>query len=177
MMTEVSLAVRFRLKDIDFLNMMWEESFERGWDDGGGVVVVALGLLLTQCSFNCLLLLTLTWQFSVKAPGISNCFAMRHFAIFRCVFLMLKVSFAGNIILYIWQYLRTSDSGGPSYYVSQFTVETYSFADGRCLFKQPQSTIFHWIQYYEESPKKFTSVRPSVHPFVTLIKCLLILYY
>ena len=28
-------------------------------------------------------------------------------------------------------------------YVSQFTVETYCFADGRCLFKQPQSVICH----------------------------------
>ena len=27
------------------------------------------------------------------------------------------------------------------YYVSQFTVETYCFAYGRCLFKQPQSVI------------------------------------
>ena len=36
------------------------------------------------------------------------------------------------------------------YYVSQFTVETYCFADGRCLFKQPQSVIYHWNQYDEE---------------------------
>ena len=35
-------------------------------------------------------------------------------------------------------------------YVSQFTVETYCFADGRCLFKQPQSVIYHWNQYDEE---------------------------
>ena len=26
-------------------------------------------------------------------------------------------------------------------YVSQFTAEKYCFADGRCLFKQPQSVI------------------------------------
>ena len=44
-------------------------------------------------------------------------------------------------------------------YVSQFTVETYYFADGRCLFKQPQSVIYHWNQYDEEISKKCT---PSV---------------
>ena len=27
-------------------------------------------------------------------------------------------------------------------YVSQFTVKTYCFADGRCLFKQPQSVSY-----------------------------------
>ena len=36
------------------------------------------------------------------------------------------------------------------HYVSQFTVETYCSADGRCLFKQPQSVIYHWNQYDEE---------------------------
>ena len=49
-----------------------------------------------------------------------------------------------------------------SFYVSQFTVETYCFADGRCLFKQPQSDIYHWNQYDEEISKKCRSVRPSV---------------
>ena len=34
-------------------------------------------------------------------------------------------------------------------FVSQFTVETYCFADGRCLFKQPRSIIFHCNQYDE----------------------------
>ena len=34
-------------------------------------------------------------------------------------------------------------------YVSQFTVEAYCFADGWCLFKQPQSVIYHWNQYDE----------------------------
>ena len=48
------------------------------------------------------------------------------------------------------------------YYVSQFTVETYCFADGRCLFKQPQSVVYHWNQYDEEISKKCRSVRPSV---------------
>ena len=52
------------------------------------------------------------------------------------------------------------------YYVSQFTVETYCFADGRCLFKQPQSVIYHWNQYHEEISKKCRSVRPSVCLFV-----------
>ena len=46
-------------------------------------------------------------------------------------------------------------------YVSQFTVETYCFADGRCLFKQPQSVIYHWNQYDEEISKK-SVVRLSV---------------
>ena len=55
-------------------------------------------------------------------------------------------------------------------YVSQFTVETYCFADGRCLFKQPQSVLYHWNQYDEEISKKCWSVRPSVCPFVTLKK-------
>ena len=65
-----------------------------------------------------------------------------------------------------------------SYYVSHFTVETYCFAGGRCLFKQPQSVIYHWNQYDEEISKKCRSVRPSVrlsvclsaYPFVTLTK-------
>ena len=51
-------------------------------------------------------------------------------------------------------------------YVSQFTVETYCFADGRCLFKQPQSVIYHWNQYDEEISKKCR----SVCTFVTLTK-------
>ena len=55
-------------------------------------------------------------------------------------------------------------------YVSQFTVETYCFADGRCLFQQPQSVIYHWNQYDEEISKKCRSVHPSVCPFVTLKK-------
>ena len=54
-----------------------------------------------------------------------------------------------------------------SNYVSPFTVETYCFADGRCLCKQPQSVIYHWNQYDEEISK---SVGPSVCPFVTLTK-------
>ena len=44
-------------------------------------------------------------------------------------------------------------------YVSQFTVETYCFADGRCLFKKPQSVIYHWKQYDEDISKKCKSVR------------------
>ena len=51
------------------------------------------------------------------------------------------------------------------YYVSQFTVETYCFADGRCLFKQPQSVTYHWNQYDEISRKC-----RSVCPFVTRTK-------
>ena len=41
-------------------------------------------------------------------------------------------------------------------------METYCFADDRCLFKQPQSLIYHWNQYDEEISKKCTSVRLSV---------------
>ena len=49
-------------------------------------------------------------------------------------------------------------------------METYCFADGRCLFKQPQSVIYHWNQYDEEISKKCRFVRPSLCPFVTLAK-------
>ena len=48
-------------------------------------------------------------------------------------------------------------------YVSQFTVETYCFADGRCFFfNQPQSVIYHWNQYDEKISKKYRPVRLSV---------------
>ena len=60
---------------------------------------------------------------------------------------------------------------GPRNYVSQFTVETYCFADGRCFFKQPQSVLYHWNQYDEEIKKNVgPSVRLSVRPFVALTK-------
>ena len=52
------------------------------------------------------------------------------------------------------------------YYVSQFTVETYCFTDGRCLFKQSRSVTYHCHQYDEEISKKCR----SVCPFVTLTK-------
>ena len=42
---------------------------------------------------------------------------------------------------------------------TQFTVDTYFFADGRWLFKQPQGVIYHWNQYEEDIKK---SVEPSV---------------
>ena len=41
-----------------------------------------------------------------------------------------------------WIYLKF-------HFVSQFTVETYCFADGQCLFNQPQSFIYHCNQYDE----------------------------
>ena len=56
-------------------------------------------------------------------------------------------------------------------YVSQFTVETYGFADGQCLFRQPRNITYHWSQY--DGIKK-KSVGPSnrlclsVRSFVTL---------
>ena len=63
------------------------------------------------------------------------------------------------------------------FYVSQFTVETCCFADGRCLFKQPQSVIHHWNQY-DEISKKCRSVRLSVCLSVCkLTKSLLLLHY
>ena len=36
------------------------------------------------------------------------------------------------------------------YYVSQFTVDMYCFADGRGLFKPPWSVVCHWNHYDEE---------------------------
>ena len=81
-----------------------------------------------------------------------------------------------NVIIFFGSYLivvfgifrQLSNEKGN--YVSQFTVETYCFPDGRCLFKQPQSVIYNWNQYDEEISKKCRSVRPSVCPFVTLTK-------
>ena len=64
----------------------------------------------------------------------------------------------------------------PSSYILLMLIMSHSllwrhcFADGRCLFKQPQSVIYHWNQYDEEISKKCKSVRPSVCPFVTLTK-------
>ena len=43
------------------------------------------------------------------------------------------------------------------YYVSQFTMETYCFADSLCLFKQPQSVIYHRNQYKKLFKKNFRS--------------------
>ena len=48
------------------------------------------------------------------------------------------------------------------YYISQFTLEAYCFADVRCLFKQPPSVIYNWNQYDEEISKKCRSVCLSV---------------
>ena len=53
--------------------------------------------------------------------------------------------------------------------MSQFTVETYFFADGRCLFKQPQSVIYYTIGI--NITRRFQkSVGASVCPLVTLTK-------
>ena len=38
-------------------------------------------------------------------------------------------------------------------YVSQFIVEAYCFADGRCLLKQPRNVIYHWNQYDKDISK------------------------
>ena len=72
-------------------------------------------------------------------------------------------------------YLNSIAMYANAYYVSQFTVKTYCFADGRCLFKQPQSVIYHWNQYDEEISKKCRSVRLSVCNANK--KCLLLLHY
>ena len=47
------------------------------------------------------------------------------------------------------------------FYASQFTAEIICFVDGRCLFKQSWSVIYHWNQYDEKILK-------SVAPFVRL---------
>ena len=59
--------------------------------------------------------------------------------------------------------------GCTIFYVSQFTLETYCFADGRCLFKQTRSVIYHCNPYDEEISQ---SVGPSVHPSVCPPVCL-----
>ena len=79
-----------------------------------------------------------------------------------CIFIYLFIYWSSRMIALLL-----------CYYVSQFTVETYCFADGRCLFKQPQSVIYHWNPYDEEISKKCRSVRLSIRPsvpFVTLTK-------
>ena len=60
-------------------------------------------------------------------------------------------------------YVTTTQNNILPIYVSQFAVETYCFADGRCLFKQPQSGISMTRRFQK-------SVGPSVCPFVTLTK-------
>ena len=47
------------------------------------------------------------------------------------------------------------DITASAIYVSQFTVETYCFADGRCLFKQPNRAIQK--QYKSNYEIKFLS--------------------
>ena len=67
-------------------------------------------------------------------------------------------------------HLKNANSKGINYLLNGrvfgcsllFTVETYCFTDGRCLFKQPQSVIHHWNQYDKEISKKCSSVRLSV---------------
>ena len=56
------------------------------------------------------------------------------------------------------------------YYVSEFTVEAYWFADGLCIFKQARSVCHQCNQYDEEISKKCRSVCLSVRPFVALRK-------
>ena len=97
-------------------------------------------------------------------------------AVFVLIYLFVKLF--PKKLLYSYNYLQKeifcfhtiyAGRSDLASYVSQFTVETYCFADGRCLFKQPRSVIYHWNQY-DEISKKCRSVRPSVCPFVTLTK-------
>lgn len=53
--------------------------------------------------------------------------------------------------------------------VLQFIVETYYFAEGRCLFKQSWSSVYQ-CNLYDEEILPFVCL--SVHPFVMLLKCL-----
>ena len=73
-----------------------------------------------------------------------------------CIFIYVKNFFHAHDNFYVkFQYTYIFLLVGLfNIYVSQFTVETYCFADGRCLFKQPQSVIYHWNQYDEEISKK-----------------------
>ena len=43
-------------------------------------------------------------------------------------------------------------------YISQFTLDTYCYADSWCLFKQSRSVIYYWNQYNEEISEKYMSV-------------------
>ena len=52
------------------------------------------------------------------------------------------------------------------FFMSELTVETYCFADGRCLIKQPQSVTSLESVWRGDFKKKCKSVRP----FVTLTK-------
>ena len=51
-----------------------------------------------------------------------------------------KGDISASAIFYLWRFPLV-------HYDSQFTAETYCFADGRCLFKQLQSVIYHWNRY------------------------------
>ena len=53
--------------------------------------------------------------------------------------------------------------------MSHSLLRRHCFADGRCLFKQPQSVIYRWNQY-DEISEKCRSVCPSVCLSVMLNK-------
>ena len=57
-----------------------------------------------------------------------------------------------------------------NYYDSQFTVDTYYFADGRCLCKQPQSVIIGISMTKKFQKSVGPSVCLSVCPFVAPTK-------
>ena len=94
-------------------------------------------------------------EYQIKAFGVNGAF----FKYFKHLDWMFHDNFS------VWMCLALF-----LIHVSQFTVETYCFADGRFLFKQLQSVIYHWNQYDEENSKKCSSIRPSVCPFVTLTR-------
>ena len=79
-------------------------------------------------------------------------------------FAMMWKHQSGAVTFHACQILFTLYTLGHclAYYVSQFTVERCCFADGLCLFKQPQSVLYHWNQHDEEISKKCRSVCLSV---------------
>ena len=96
----------------------------------------------------------------------SKVMGLFHTGIVACTFFMSVYFCRGNrsaiefFALILVNYPSPEMISVCDIYVSQFTEGTYCFADGRCLFKQPQSVIYHWNQYDEEISKKY--VRPSV---------------
>ena len=93
------------------------------------------------------------------------------FSVFLIFFNKIEIEKYDAITFKKKTFLFQMTSVSSYYYVSQFTVETYCFADGRCLFKQSQSVTYHWNQYDEEISDKCRSVRLSVRPSVSLSVC------
>ena len=95
------------------------------------------------------------------------------FSFYEIALIVLFDSYLTNICSYSYCYMRLYVR--CSMVLVILLIMSHSllwryFADGRCLFKQPQSVIYHWNQYDEEISKKCRSVRLSVRSFVTLTK-------